>query len=256
MDTAPERAKSFSFGTAAQDYDRYRPGPPAAIVAEVTPAHCEAVLDLGAGTGALTRSLVGRIPAVFAVEPDQRMRDVLTESCPGAVALEGVAEKIPLPDASVDAVLVSSAWHWMDPALAIPEIARVLRPAGMLGIIWNRRDTTVPWVSDLEDFRRAATDNDDSVGTAIRYYLEEDWLPPGAPFKDIVVSALPWHLDLTRDEICGLLTTFTGYLLATPQEQAEYMRRFRDYVYGDDRLGTGETVRVPMLCHYWRAELI
>ena len=128
MDTAPERAKSF--GAAAQDYDRYRVGPPAAIVAEVTPAHCEAVLDLGAGTGALTRHLVGRFPTVFAVEPDQRMRDVLTGSCPSAVALDGVAEKIPLPDASVDAVLVSSAWHWMDPALAIPEIARVLRPGG------------------------------------------------------------------------------------------------------------------------------
>ncbi|HEU5333322.1 MAG TPA: class I SAM-dependent methyltransferase [Actinocrinis sp.] len=253
MDTAAVRAKSF--GAAAQDYDRYRVGPPSAIVAEVTPAHCEAVLDLGAGTGALTRHLVGRFPAVFAVEPDQRMRDVLTESCPGAVALDGVAEKIPLPDASVDAVLVSSAWHWMDPALAIPEIARVLRPGGMLGIIWNRRDTTVPWVADLEDFRRSATDNDDSVGTAIRYYLEEDWLPAGAPLRDIEISALPWHADLTRDDICGLLATFTGYLLATPEEQAEIMRKFRDYVHGDARLGTGETVRVPMLCHYWRAVL-
>jgi SAM-dependent methyltransferase len=251
MDTASERAKSF--GAAAQDYDRYRVGPPPAIVAEVTPAQCETVLDLGAGTGALTRLLAGRFPAVYAVEPDQRMRDVLAESCPGAVALDGVAERIPLPDASVDAVLVSSAWHWMDPALAIPEIARVLRPAGMLGIIWNRRDTTVPWVADLEDFRRTATDSDDWVGERIRYYLNEPWLPDGAPFAGVEVSALPWHVDLTRDEICGLLATFTGYLMAAPEERADIMRRFRDYVHGDDRLGTGETVRVPMLCHYWRA---
>lgn len=251
MDTVSERSKSF--GVAARDYDRYRVGPPPAIVAEVTPAHCEAVLDLGAGTGALTRLLAGRFPTVFAVEPDQRMRGVLAETCPAAVALDGVAERIPLPDASVDAVLVSSAWHWMDPAAAIPEIARVLRPAGMLGIIWNRRDTTVDWVADLEEFRRGATDSDDFVPERIRYYLEEPWLPAGAPFRGVEVSAVPWQAELTRDEICGLLTTYTGYLMAPPRQRAEIMRRFRDYVHGDDRLGRGEVVRMPMLCHYWRA---
>ncbi len=181
MPTASERAKSF--GVAARDYDRYRIGPPPGIVDAVTQPGCETVLDLGAGTGALTRLLVRRFSTVYAVEPDQRMREVLAENCPEAVVLDGVAERIPLPAASVDAVLVSSAWHWMDPTLAIPEIARVLRPEGMLGIIWNRRDRSVPWVADLEDFRRRWTNSDDRVETRIRYFLEEQWLPVEAPFR-------------------------------------------------------------------------
>jgi SAM-dependent methyltransferase len=251
MPTASERAKSF--GTAAQDYDRFRVGPPPGIVAQVTPPHCEAVLDLGAGTGALTRLLVGRFPVVFAVEPDQRMRDVLAETCPEAVALDGVAERLPLPDASVDAVLVSSAWHWMDPKLAVPEIARVLRPGGMFATIWNRRDKSAEWVADMEEFRLRVTNSDDYVGERIQYYLEEPWLPADAPFRDIEVAALPWHADLTRDEICGLLATYHGYLLTSADSKAELTRAFRDYVHGDERMGSGETVRLPMLCHYWRA---
>jgi SAM-dependent methyltransferase len=251
MPTASERSKSF--GVAARDYDKYRIGPPSAIVDAVTPAGCETVLDLGAGTGALTRLLVSRFPTVYAVEPDQRMRDVLAENCPEAVALDGVAERIPLPDASVDAALVSSAWHWMDPALAVPEIARVLRPEGVFGIIWNRRDKSVPWVADLEEFRRRWTNSDDRVETRIRYFLEEEWLPVGAPFRGVEVSVLPWQAGMTRDEICGLLATYSGYLMAPPEQKAALMRGFRDYVHGDDRLGAQETVRMPMLCHYWRA---
>jgi ubiquinone/menaquinone biosynthesis C-methylase UbiE len=107
--------RRLSFGSVATDYDRYRPSPPSAALDWLIPPGAQAVLDLAAGTGAVTRELVGRAPRVIAVEPDERMRGVLTARCPEAEVLAGRGEAIPLPDASVDAVVISAAWHWLDP---------------------------------------------------------------------------------------------------------------------------------------------
>jgi SAM-dependent methyltransferase len=101
------------------------------------------VLDLGAGTGKLTRGLVALGLEVTAVEPLPEMRAYI----PGALA--GSAEDIPLPDASVDAVFAGQAFHWFDPDRALPEIVRVLRPGGTVGLIWNRLDNRVPWVAEI-----------------------------------------------------------------------------------------------------------
>src|SRR3981081_1687106 len=124
--------KASSFGTIAEDYDRWRPGPKPAGVDWLTPEGPARVVYLGAGTGALSRLLVGRVPDLVAVEPDVRMREVLARNVPEATVLEGRGEQLPLPDASVDAVLVSSAWHWMDADATVAEISRVLRPGGVL----------------------------------------------------------------------------------------------------------------------------
>ena len=129
-----ERAiRSMSFGLVAEEYDRYRPKLPEAALDWLLPPECQTALDLGAGTGAATRVLARRVPHVISVEPDPRMRAVIAGDTPQAQVLEGRAEAIPLKDGSVDVVLVCSAWHWMDPDLAVPEIARVLRPAGCGG---------------------------------------------------------------------------------------------------------------------------
>ena len=123
----PDReTRRLSFGSVATDYDRYRPSPPPQALDWLIPPGARAVLDLAAGTGAVTRELVGRAPRVIAVEPDERMRAVLTARCPEAEVLAGRGEDIPLPDASVDAVVISAAWHWLDPERAVPEITRVL----------------------------------------------------------------------------------------------------------------------------------
>lgn len=251
MTTSSDRA--VSFGDAAEEYDRYRVGAPAGIVGRLIPPGCEAVLDLGAGTGAVTRHLVDSVPTVYAVEPDARMRGVLTETCPGAQAIEGTAERIPLPDASVDAVTVASAWHWMDPERAVPEVARVLRPGGAFVISWNRRDRTVPWVADMEAFRRRVTSSDDMVEQRITHFTTEQWLPAGSPFRGIEIDALPWTATMTRDDLCGLLRTFTGYIMSPDERKPELMRRFRGYIQGDARMGVSDVVNVPMLCHFWRA---
>ena len=113
------------------------------LVDELGIAPGRRVLDLAAGTGKLTRLLVATGADVVAVEPDPAMRVALPD------ALEGSAEAIPLPDASVDVVTVGQAFHWFDAPAALAEIARVLRPGGGLGLVWNERDESVPWVAEL-----------------------------------------------------------------------------------------------------------
>src|SRR6202044_1247557 len=114
-----------------------------------------------AGTGLFTRELLGRAARVVAVEPDPRMREVLARRAPERDAPPGRGEAMPLPDASADAVFVSTAWHWLDPARAVPEIARVLRPDGRLGVIWTTRDRDQDWVAELDLLRLPGVSDQD-----------------------------------------------------------------------------------------------
>ena len=142
-------ARSLSFGAETAAYERGRPSYPPEAIDWLLPAGARDVLDLGAGTGKLTARLVERGLNVVAVDPIAEMLEVLRSALPGTPALLGTAEEIPLPDNSVDAVLVAQAWHWVDPERAIPEVARVLRPGGRLGLVWNTRDERLGWVKDL-----------------------------------------------------------------------------------------------------------
>ena len=132
--------RSRSFGAVASDYDRYRPTPPSAAVDWLLPEHRGRVVDLGAGTGRLTQVLLDRADEVVAIDPDERMRAVLEREVPGARAVDGRGESIPLPDGSVDAVLAATSWHWMDPVATLSEVARVLVPGGVLGVMWTGAD--------------------------------------------------------------------------------------------------------------------
>src|SRR5258708_1913356 len=136
----------MSFGAIAENYDRLRPSAPPQAIDWLLPERRQVVVDLGAGTGLLTRAVVGKAGHVIAVEPDERMRAVLAARSPGVEVLAGRGEDIPLPDASADVVLVSSAWHWLDPALAVPEVARILRDGGRLGVICTSRDRSADWL--------------------------------------------------------------------------------------------------------------
>lgn len=136
------------FGAAAAAYERGRPDYPAAavrrLVARLDLRPGRTVLDLAAGTGKLTRLLVPSGANVLAVEPVPQMRAELEKRVRGIAALGGTAERIPLLDAYVDAVTVGQAFHWFRPESALPEIARVLRPAGGLALVWNTREERDP----------------------------------------------------------------------------------------------------------------
>ena len=165
-------ARASSFGGAASLYERYRPGPPVEAVEWVLPERVGTAVDLGAGTGALTRLLVGRADEVVAVEPDDRMRAVLAEAVPGARAVAGRGEAIPLPDDSVDAVLASSSWHWMETVPTLQEVARVLVPGGVVSAMWSGPDPDAGLVAQAQALLAGDGDGD-GAGAAIGDRREE-----------------------------------------------------------------------------------
>ena len=146
MEESHWRERAGSFGAAADVYDRSRPSYPVEAVRWLLPVGAARVLDLGAGTGRLTSLLLDLGLDVVAVEPLANMRAYIPAR---AEVLAGSAEQLPLPDASVDAVLVGQAFHWFDPELALPEVARVLRPGGTFGVLWNVKDEVADWVREL-----------------------------------------------------------------------------------------------------------
>ena len=149
--TNERRERAASFGGVADVYERSRPGYPADAVRWLAgEAPCD-VIDLGAGTGKLTRTLVDLGHRVTAVEPLPEMLDQLRSAVPGATAVEGGAEAIPLPAGSADVVTVAQAFHWFDHGPALVEIARVLRSGGRVALVWNIRDESQPYVSELSD---------------------------------------------------------------------------------------------------------
>jgi SAM-dependent methyltransferase len=131
-----------SFDLAADEYERTRPDYPDAVVEALPLAPDATVVDVGAGTGKLTRVLARHYARVIAVEPLDAMRAILEEVVPDAESHAGSAEALPLADASVDAVFAAQAFHWFANDESVAEFARVLRPGGVLALVWNEGDAT------------------------------------------------------------------------------------------------------------------
>ena len=140
---------AHSFGDVAESYERGRPTYPRDAVGWLLGEHPLTVLELGAGTGKLTRVLAELGHDVHATDPDPAMLQVLEREVPGVPTAEASAEDVPLGDASVDAVIAAQAFHWFDLDRALPEIARVLRPGGRVCLLWNTRNEKIPWVRRL-----------------------------------------------------------------------------------------------------------
>ena len=140
-----ETARATSFGAWADEYDNWRPTYPDAAVEWLVPTHGAHVCEIGAGTGKLTDRLIERGLELDVVEPDGRMLGIISQRHPGVRTHEAGATSLPLADASVDAVVVADAWHWFPKEEAAVEVARVLRPNGWLGCVWNVPVLQHPW---------------------------------------------------------------------------------------------------------------
>jgi SAM-dependent methyltransferase len=212
----------------ADAYERARPSYPDAAVDWLLPAGAGTVLDLGAGTGKLTRSLVARGLEVVAVEPIAEMRASLAASLPEVRVLEGTAEEIPLPDDSVDAITIAQAWHWVDPERATVEAARVLRPGGALGLIWNRRDERVEWMSRLSQVMGAD-------GAEVIDMAEVEIGPPFGPTERFVTE---WTRPMDVDLLVEMASSRSYVITATARRRREILDGIRELVAADPHLGT------------------
>jgi SAM-dependent methyltransferase len=209
------------FGAAAEDYAAHRPDyPDAAVAWALDPAPGPRVLDLGAGTGKLTARLLHT--QVTAVEPDPGMLGVLRSTYPQVPALEGSAEEIPLPDSSVDAVLVGQAVHWFDPERAWPEIARVLRPGGVFAGLWNCDDAAVDWVRGLHEAL--------AHGKSVPQGGDAAELEPRGPFGPVERATFPFSRETTIEGLVSTLRTHSWSLISADAEREAAFDRMRAYL--------------------------
>ncbi|MCG8915999.1 class I SAM-dependent methyltransferase [Actinokineospora sp. PR83] len=239
---------ALSFGAAATSYAEHRPDYARAAVrwALGDPAPGVRVLDLGAGTGKLTATLAAVGADVTAVEPDPAMLTELRRALPGVRALPGSAEAIPLPDASVDAVLAGNALHWFDMAVAGPEIARVLVPGGILAGLWNVVDDRVDWVAGLARVSGSAVigPRDTPAGWRAETHLPK--AGGAARFGSPEQAEFPYGQRRTADSLVAALATRAGVLVMPKRERQVTLDRIRAFLAGEPETADGEFT-LPML---------
>jgi SAM-dependent methyltransferase len=248
-----------SFGAAAGAYAAYRPGYAHDAVRwalELTPG--SRVLDLGAGTGKLTGALVELGLEVTAVEPDPAMLAELRRALPAVTALQGSAEAIPLPDASVDAVLAGHALHWFDMAAAGPELARILAPGGALAGLWNVVDDRVDWVAELVRMSGSAAIGPRDTFSRWRAETARLHLPRNegpAHFGSSEQAEFEHGERRTADSFVAKIATHAGLLVMPEQERQATLDRIRAFLAGRPETA-GSEFTLPMLTGVLRTRLL
>jgi SAM-dependent methyltransferase len=241
-DDASVRAiRATSFGAIADHYDRFRPSPPIEAAEWFVPHEAGRIVDMGAGTGGFSRVLAQLVDGVVAVELDLRMAAVAAARSPGVAVVNGRAESLPLCAASFDAVVVSSAWHWMDPSRAVPEVGRVLRPGGVFGVIWNGPDRSVDWVGDLFQ------------GGSDRHRRHREFtIPPGHGFDEPEQRIIRYSLRRSKAQLIGLVATYSRFASLSESERRDAVRRITELVERYP-LWRGQTgIELPMAAQCWR----
>ena len=235
------RGPYTAFAEVAGAYERGRPGYPEEAVRWLAGDEPHDVVDLGAGTGKLTRALVALGHRVMAVEPLDEMRRELEAALPDVRALAGSAEAMPLPDASVDVVTSAQAFHWFDHANALPEIARVLRPGGRLALVWNSRDDRDPWMSRLS----AIIGNEAIEETDVVPVLDESGL-----FAAVETAQFSFVQTRDREALLDLVLS-RSYLAKLPPAEREPVLDAVGRLY--DETAGPDGVRLPYVTECFRA---
>jgi SAM-dependent methyltransferase len=188
------------------------------------------------------------------------MREVLLRQVPGTTVLEGRGEQLPVDDASVDAILISSAWHWMDGDATVAEAARALRPGGALGVVWSGPDWTGGWVHEL----RGAIEQDPAYAgllTSLADQVVTDdnrrlVVPEGAPFTPPESTVLTWDLALSADQLVGIVGTLSAVIVLGPEQREQLLEDTRRLLR--ERLGLEGTATTDLRfrADCWRASRI
>jgi SAM-dependent methyltransferase len=234
--------RATSFASVAEAYERARPEYPAEAVRWLAGESPGDVVDLAAGTGKLSRVLVRLGHRVTAVEPLPEMLEQLRAAVPSARALAGSAEAVPLADASADAVVAGQAFHWFDAGPALREIARVLRPGGTVGLIWNVRDESVPWVAELSD--RIGGERVDA--TDVRAEIDATGL-----YGTVERQEWHWRQPLDRERLRDLVLS-RSYCASLPDDERQPVLDAVDRLY--DQAAGPDGLLLPYGTHAFRAE--
>jgi SAM-dependent methyltransferase len=254
-ETAERLRHGSSFGAAAAAYAEHRPVYAEAAVAwalePVRDRRPLRVADIGAGTGKLTAMLVRLGAEVTAVEPDPQMLAELRRTLPEVRSVPGSAEELPLADGSVDAVLAGQAMHWFDLDRALPEIARVLAPGGVLAGLWNVDDDRVGWVADLSAISRRK-----SSPTLLRW---RDGAGRSRPAQlaevaaDLYLSAEEGEFEhgqpRTADSLTATIATHSHLLTMDEAERGALLARIRGFLDSRPETSHGEfTMPLVTMC--------
>ena len=235
-------AHRLSFGPAADLYDRVRPRYPVEALRWMLEGRTGLrVVDLGAGTGILTRQLIELGHEVIPVEPDPGMRARLNGSVGADLSVEGSAEHIPLPDGDVDAVVAGQAYHWFNRELAHEEIARVLRPGGVFAPVWNVRDERVAWVARLSEVAEHHGDDEREPGSF------------GDRFGPLEKALFPFERPCSPDLLVDLVKSRSYYLAAPPDTQSKIEQAVRTLIADDPALSGSQEFPMPYVTEAYRA---
>lgn len=237
-----DRARSF--GAVAEAYDRGRPTYPQEAVAWLTGGEAKVVLELGAGTGKLTRQLVDAGHAVFATDPDDAMLEVLRERVPEVSAKAATAEDIPANDRSVDVVVVAQAFHWFDHDVALAEIARVLKPGGHLALVWNSRDERIPWVRRMGDL----LGRQDLDTSSAEHLVHSDL------FGSMEETSFKHWQEVNRETIIDLARSRSSFAMMDDDAQADHLEQVRAF-YADYGRGM-DGMQIPYVTRCFRAVVV
>ncbi|WP_116449627.1 class I SAM-dependent methyltransferase [Blastococcus litoris] len=238
-------ARARSFGAVATGYAALRPTYPVDAVAFLLEARRERVLDLGAGTGLLTEVVAGLGHDVLAVDPSPEMLAQLTVRLPGVRTAVGTAESLPADSGSVDAVLAGQAAHWFDPPPAAREIRRVLRPSGVLGLVWNTRDARVPWIAALEEvIADEARGHEADQGVVDRFAEELD------AEVDVLESGIVQRL--TPEDVVAGIATRSYVAVMDDARREEFLSGVRQLLAGHPGTAGRSEIDLPYVTRAYR----
>ncbi|MGY2877156.1 SAM-dependent methyltransferase [Marmoricola sp. URHA0025 HA25] len=240
-DGSTTRGHALSFATVSQAYDRARPSYPQDAVGWLVGSQRSTVVELGAGTGKLTELLVAAGHDVVATDPLSEMLVHLRARVPAARTAVATAEQIPVASCAADVVVCAQSFHWFDHEVALPEIARVLRPGGVLALVWNARDEAIPWVRKLGKIIGSSDNRADLADPAA----------DSEHFGDVDSQEFRFWQALRRDELFDLVRSRSYVALLEDAQRDELLTRvgalYDDYGRGPDGM------QLPYITRCYRA---